>query len=117
MMLFVSFSFAANSPADEWPVFRGPQANGHAEAKGLSQHWSSSENVLWKQSVPGKGWSTPVIAKGRVYLTTAVPGENGAKSDYSLRLVALDAVSGKPIFDKEVFEEDGTTSPGIHRKN
>ena len=103
--------------AQDWPVFRGPHANGHADAKDLPQKWSTTENVKWKQAIPGKGWSTPVIVGNRVYLTAAVPSADAAKPDYSLRLLCLDVATGKQLFDNEIFKEDGTTSPPIHRKN
>ena len=37
---------------------------------GLPLEWSESRNVLWKTPVPGRGWSSPVVAGGRVWLTT-----------------------------------------------
>ena len=76
--------------------------------------WSPDKNVAWKQEIPGKGWSSPVVAGGRVYLTTAVPGDGG---DQSLRTLCLDAAKGNIAWNKEIFHQDGANSPSIHSKN
>jgi outer membrane protein assembly factor BamB len=63
--------------AGDWPEFRGPTAMGISTAKDLPVRWSSTENVVWKQEIPGTGWSSPVLRDGRVYLTTAVETDSG----------------------------------------
>ena len=63
--------------AEDWPQFRGPTGQGHSAERGLSFEWSESRNVTWKTPVAGLGWSSPVIAEGRVWLTTAID-ERGA---------------------------------------
>ena len=52
----------------QWPEFRGPLAQGHSAEKGLPLEWNESKNIAWKVPVAGLGWSTPVIANGRVWL-------------------------------------------------
>jgi outer membrane protein assembly factor BamB len=74
-----------------------------------------TKNVRWKQEIPGLGWSSPVIANGRVYLTTAVPV--GSSRDHSLRTLCLDAGSGRPLWNVEVFRQDGSKAPRVHTKN
>ena len=88
----------ALSAGQDWPQFRGPTGQGHASAQSLPLEWSESRNVLWKTPVPGRGWSSPVISEGRVWLTTAVAGRGG-----SLRLVAFDVATGRESLDAEVF--------------
>ncbi|HUE71958.1 MAG TPA: PQQ-binding-like beta-propeller repeat protein [Pirellulaceae bacterium] len=108
-------SFAA---AADWPQFRGPDGNGHAEAKNLPQEWGPDKNVAWRTEVPGKGWSSPSLSQGRIYLTSAVPVEQGSGSgDVDLVLLCHDAGSGKQIWAKTVFRQDHKTAPAIHRKN
>ena len=70
--------------AEEWPQFRGPTGQGHSAERGLPLEWSESRNVLWKVPVPGRGWSSPVVAGGRVWLTTATLARGRA----SLRALA-----------------------------
>src|SRR5947209_446833 len=84
---------------DNWTQFRGGAKGGVAEAKTLPQRWSTSENVVWKVDVPGRGWSSPVVWKGQVYLTTVV-------SEQKLR----DPKKGLYINNLQ-----GRTPPGEHR--
>ena len=100
--------------ADDWPEFRGPTGQGLVGKGSLPTTWSKDKNVVWKQEIPGKGWSSPVVAGGRVYLTTAVPQENG---DQSLRALCLNAAKGDILWEKEIFRQKGKQAPRIHGKN
>lgn len=111
------FAPAAASSAEDWFRFGGPHGNGYAESRNLPTEWAADKNVAWRTAVPGLGWSSPVIVAGRLYLTTAVPQGEGMKPDQSLRAVCLDAKTGSPIWDVEVFRQDGPSSPNIHPKN
>jgi outer membrane protein assembly factor BamB len=84
----------------QWPQFRGPDGQGHSEERGLPLEWSESKNVMWKAPVPGRGWSSPTIADGRVWVTTAIGGNGG-----SLRLLAFDLESGRELVNVEVFKQ------------
>lgn len=87
--------------ARDWPEFRGPQGQGHSSERGLPLEWSESHNIQWKSAVRGRGWSTPVIADGRVWVTTATDTDGG-----SLQLVAFDASTGQEKLNVEVFRTD-----------
>jgi hypothetical protein len=52
--------------AEDWPQFRGPGGEGHSAERDLPTEWGESKNIAWKTPVPGRGWSSPVIAGGRV---------------------------------------------------
>jgi hypothetical protein len=57
---------------NDWPRWRGPQANGIADPdQHPPLHWSETENVVWKAEVPGRGHSSPTVVGSRVLLTTA----------------------------------------------
>lgn len=103
--------------AEDWPEFRGPTGQGISTEKNLPIEWGPDKNVKWKAAIPGLGWSSPVLVKGRIYLTTAVPVGEGDKPDQSLRAICLDAQSGDVLWDEQVFVQDGETAPGIHSKN
>lgn len=103
--------------ADNWPEFRGPTGQGLVEAGQLPTEWSPTKNVAWKQAIPGSGWSSPIVQDGRLYLTTAVPKSDGKKPDQSLQALCLDAKTGKLLWQKEVFLQNGATAPGIQSKN
>jgi outer membrane protein assembly factor BamB len=83
--------------APEWPQFRGPDGQGHSSAQGLPLRWSETENVRWKVPIAGRGWSSPVVVGGQVWLTMARDGGR------SLRAVGLDAATGRLLHDVEVF--------------
>lgn len=93
-----------------WPQFRGPDGQGHAQVKDVPLAWTdASPNIKWKTAIQGLGWSSPVVAAGRVWLTTAT--EDGK----SLRALAIDAETGGVALNVEVFRRG---APGrIHRKN
>lgn len=118
VLVFAAILFIAadnRTFAENWPEFRGPTGQGHYNGKGLPLSWSTTENVAWKQPIPGKGWSSPVIWEGRIYLTSAMPID-GSK-DQSLKALCLDAADGKLVWQTEVFRQDGAKTPGIHSKN
>jgi outer membrane protein assembly factor BamB len=102
---------------EDWPEFRGPTGQGLAARGSLPVKWDRTTNVAWKKPIPGKGWSSPVVLKDRVYLTTSVPVANSATRDQSLKVLCLDAKTGRVQWDKEVFRQDGSTAPAIHGKN
>jgi outer membrane protein assembly factor BamB len=88
---------AADASA-QWPEFRGPTGQGHSAERGVPLAWSESQNIRWKSAVPGRGWSSPAVANGRVWVTTAV-----GRDDVSLRALAFDVESGRTMVDVEVF--------------
>ena len=101
--------------AEDWPEFRGPTGQGHAIGQKPPLEWGPTKNVVWKVAIPGAGWSSPVIASGRVYLTAAVAGDDTA--DTSLRTLCLDADTGRTLWDVEVFRQVAADAPRIHTKN
>ena len=101
-------------PGDEWPEFRGPTGQGHSTATNLPLEWSPTRNVAWKVRVPGLGWSSPVVSRGRVFLTADAP-EAGAQ--HSLRALCFDAATGRLLWNTEVFGDSEFREQPIHDKN
>ncbi len=101
------------SVAGDWPEFRGPTAMGQSTARNLPITWSPTNNVVWKQPVAGSGWSSPVLRSGRLYLTTAIKKASGG---LTLQALALDAVTGKPLWESTVFDT-ADAGASIHDKN
>ena len=98
--LLIVLLASAGASAQEWPQFRGPTGQGHSDQRGIPLQWSETSNVVWKAPVPGSGWSSPVVAAGRVWLTTAVEDARGA---VSLRALAFDAATGREAVNAEVM--------------
>src|SRR5262245_28186357 len=88
-----------NLRAEDWPQFRGPGGQGHSTEHGIPLEWSESRNILWKTEIPGVGWSSPVVADGKVWITSAVKDRNGG----SLRALAYDTATGRELVNTEVF--------------
>jgi outer membrane protein assembly factor BamB len=103
--------------ARDWAEFRGPTGQGHSDGLKLPTEWSSTKNVAWKSPIAGLGWSSPIIVGDRIYLTTAVPSGDKDSKDQSLRAICLNTKDGKPVWDIEVFHQDGKTAKPIHGKN
>src|SRR5262245_66685001 len=96
--------------AAQWPEFRGPTGHGHSTGTNLPLEWSETRNVKWKTPVAGRGWSSPSIADGRVWVTTAI-----ASGGTSLRAMAFDVETGRELVNAEVFQVKRPT--GINPKN
>ena len=108
---------AASAPASiNWPEFRGAGAQGHSSATNLPLTWSPTSHIAWKAPIAGIGWSSPVVIGDRIFLTSALPigGVEDPKANRSLHALALDATTGKPVWDVELFT---ATAPRAHRKN
>ncbi len=88
--------------APDWNEFRGPGGRGVAEHGSPPVAVGPDAHIAWKVPVAGAGWSSPVLAGGRVYLTTAVPAGGGA-GGLSLRAVALDVATGKVAWNVEAL--------------
>jgi outer membrane protein assembly factor BamB len=65
-------TLAGVSANDQWPQFRGPAAGVVADDPALPDFWSETDNVVWKASIPGLGWSSPVVWGDHIFLTSAV---------------------------------------------
>ncbi|MCA9093875.1 MAG: PQQ-like beta-propeller repeat protein [Planctomycetaceae bacterium] len=111
LLVLWSLVISGSLAAADWPQFRGPNSDGHAEGPPTPLEWSDTKNVAWKVPIPGLGWSSPSIVGNRIYLTTAVKQGEGL----SLRALALDTDNGAVVWDREVRALQET--PSIHTKN
>lgn len=101
------FLCASSAAADsEWPGFRGPESNPVSAHSQLPETWSKTENVEWSAEIPGRGWSSPIVSGGKVFLTTVTteghskPPQTG--TEYSNEYVAELMKQG--LSQKEVLE-------------
>ena len=128
--LFVILVRATAADAN-WPQFRGPASTGVADNPNLPDHWSTNENVAWKIEVPGRGWSSPVVWGGRVFVTTVVSEAEmespkkglyfgGERSELSQAthhwlVLCFDLGSGRELWRREAHR--GTAPNRLHVKN
>jgi len=120
---------AAAVAEDGWTQFRGPAA-GVVEGTNLPEKWSSTENVVWKTDIPGRGWSSPVVSGDRIYLTSviATASEEAPKKglyfggnretppadEHRWMVYAIDWKTGKLLWEREVHHGN---APSRHLKN
>ena len=71
--LFIGVSVSGDTLHDkDWPWWRGPSYSGVAgSGQDLPLRWSSTENVLWKSPVSGRGHGSPIAFGDQVILCSA----------------------------------------------
>lgn len=106
LMFALSLVFGNTIYAEDWMRFRGPNGQGISSETGLPLTWSAQENIAWKTPIPGKGWSSPIVYKKHVFLTTAT--EDGV----SCRVICIDRRDGTIMWNREVHRQ----KPGPMRR-
>lgn len=74
--LVVAFTTNAATGQENWPAWRGAQADGVASGANYPVKWSTDQNVVWKYKLPGLGASTPAIWGDLIFLTGESSGNN-----------------------------------------
>lgn len=82
--------------ADDWPQFRGPAGTGKADGAEAPFEWGPEKNVRWKTAIDGVGNSSPIVSRGRVFVTAAT--EKGRKRS----LICLDRKTGAKLWTQAV---------------
>lgn len=72
LILTATVLMPASGLAGDWPQFRGPNNSGIADDSRAPTEWTATKNLAWKQSVPGYGWSSPIVVGDKILLTTAI---------------------------------------------
>lgn len=110
-LLLAALSLSLSLPllAADWPRFRGPNGTGTADG---TLPTPDADHLLWKVPIPGKGNSSPVVVKGKVYLQSST--DEGKKRT----LFCIDAGTGKVDWSRDVAGKPvPTKSGGVHPKN
>jgi outer membrane protein assembly factor BamB len=82
--------------ASDWPEWRGPSRDGRSTETGLPASWSPrGDNLAWR--IPIGARSAPVAFRDRLYVLTVTEGDVASTQE---RLVAIDAESGKVLWDR-----------------
>ncbi len=63
---------ADHASSASWPQFRGPDGQGNSTATDVPIRFGLEQAVRWRTPIEGKGWSSPVVADGKIWLTTAL---------------------------------------------
>jgi len=82
--LVLGLAFTPAVVADDWPQWRGPDRTGISKETGLLKCWpEDGPKELWANQTLGKGFGSPSIVDGTIYLT-GTERERGVL--YALRL-------------------------------
>jgi outer membrane protein assembly factor BamB len=114
-----------------WPQFRGEGSLGIATNQNLPATWGTNRNVAWKATVPGSGWSSPVVWGDKIFLTSVIkdgeiePPKKGlyfggerptpSTNTHHWMIYCFDWQNGKTVWKKQVHE--GSPSTSVHLKN
>ncbi len=138
LILALCTSLTSAAAVENWPQWRGPGGQGVSADAGVPTEWAPDKNVLWKAELPGTGMSSPIVWGDRIYLTAVlegdvVPGQRAVKhrqgqevdwihpdsvaadKKHTFKVVALDAKSGKILWDRTAY--DGTVFDARHRRS
>ncbi len=102
LVLSASAACAAN-----WPEFRGPAGDGHADAARVPAEFSETNHVKWKTAIHGKAWSSPVVWGKQIWLTTA------SEDAKELSVLCVNADTGRIERDTKLFDVE---RPQFHHK-
>ena len=102
--VFILLASPAAAADGDWPTWRGPNHDGMARGD-APLHWSDTEHVAWKATVPGRGHSSPVVWGDRIFLTTAVPTSAGASGsraipEHRFLVLAYDRKTGRQLWER-----------------
>jgi outer membrane protein assembly factor BamB len=98
ILLFLIINTVSVTHAQNWPCWRGPNGDGTSMETNLPTRWDSITNVVWKIPVPGKGYSSPIIWKDKLFITTAL-----LESQEKI-LLCYDCKSGNLLWQKTVLK-------------
>lgn len=96
--------------ADDWRVWRGPNANGIAVAGETPPvKWTETQNIRWKVPLPGRGHASPIVVNNRVLISTA------DKRRQIQSVLCFDRATGRQLWKTDVNQ--GGFAAKIHQKN
>lgn len=109
------YAIKANSPS-----FRGPFGNGVFFQKGIPVEWdaTSGKNVVWKTSIPKKGYNSPIIWGNKLFLSGADQQSREVycydiKTGKIIWNQAVDKIPGSPAISPKVTEDTGWAAPTL----
>lgn len=130
--LFSGLGFLAGTCfGEDWSGFRGPRGNSVVDSVSLPSQWGDDSNVRWKVKIPGRGWSQPVVAGDRIFVTTAIceneekprrfeggivfGAVDATKNDYQWKVLCVSADSGEVLWEDVAYA--GKPAMPKHRSN
>lgn len=119
-LILLSGKVSCQSADENWTHFRGSRLDGIADVKFAPVSWAADSNIVWKASIHGKGWSSPVVFGNQVWLSTAT--DDGKEMcavcvDYKTGTILHDILVFTPdtIYRKHAVNSYATPTPAIER--
>lgn len=131
--LTLSLAVTAGAAAENWPQWRGPNAQGISTEKQLPTEWAPDRNIAWKTPLP-HGYSSPIVWGDRIFLTSAIEGETvegvvpesvrikmphpdsvAGDKKHALKVLALETKTGKILWEQTAYE--GPVFDARHRRS
>lgn len=127
LVIVPSFGWAA-----DWSQFRGPLGSCVADTGVHPMEWAENSNVAWKVPIPGHGWSQPIVAGDKIFVTTAIAesedkpqvkdgrpfvpeARDATQDEYRWNILCLSALTGELLWQETAFE--GKPRHRKHRNN
>ena len=101
--LLAFFEIVSPASSEDWRQFRGTDRTGVSREAGLPLKWSGTENIAWKNALPGRGLSSPIVVEDRVIVTCS----SGFRQD-RLHVICFDAKEGSKLWERQ-FTATGRT--------
>lgn len=98
-----------NVSPEDWAWWRGPNRNATQSSMTVPTEFGTTQNVLWKAPVPGRGHADPTVVGDRVFLTTA---EQDSKTQ---SVVCFDRHSGNQLWQQTLHQ--GGFERNMHAKS
>lgn len=97
LMLIAVFLFCAKfTVAQEWSQWRGPTRDGVVPATSVPSAWPDSLHRAWRVEI-GEGFSSPVVARGRVFVHS--------RRDPEEIVTSLDATTGRVVWEQKYISK------------
>ena len=96
VVLILSLTQLITARAEDWPQWRGPNRDGVWSERGILETFPPNGlKVSWRAPV-GVGFSSPVVAGGRVFVTDSELAKPKARE----RVHAFDAMTGQHLWSR-----------------
>ncbi|MFN4259406.1 MAG: PQQ-binding-like beta-propeller repeat protein [Gemmataceae bacterium] len=96
-LIIAGLTIPALAVAEDWNAFRGPRGDGISTEKNVPIRWGPNENIIWKVKLPRPGNGSPIVSKGRVFVTCAEDADGKERSLY-----CFDRKDGKQLWVRTV---------------
>ncbi|MEM8911041.1 MAG: PQQ-binding-like beta-propeller repeat protein [Planctomycetota bacterium] len=106
MGIVLAFLFARMDPIlgyADWPQASGPNNDYQVDGRtSVDFSVASGKDVLWTTPLPNTGESTPIVSKGRVFLTCHAPMTADAQLGRDILAMCFDAGTGRELWRRRL---------------